>query len=231
LQVFFELIEHLLIYLIEDCAEAIGSKYKGQNVGTFGDISTFSFFGNKTITTGEGGMVLSNDEKLHDKVVRFKGQGLAKNREYWHDVIGYNYRMTNIHAAILYGQFKYYDEIRNKKLDMVERYNLKFKNTSIRIQKTDEDVMHSNWMYGIRFSNEMEKLKVQSALEMKNIETRPMFAPMSYHKHLKDYANVNNESNAKEIYNTSLILPSYPDLSIKDIDLITTIIINTIEKQ
>ena len=78
------------IYIIEDCAEAIGSKYKGQMVGSFGDIAAFSFFGNKTITTGEGGMVVTNDQTLHDRASHFKGQGLAKYREYWHDVIGYN---------------------------------------------------------------------------------------------------------------------------------------------
>ncbi|MEP6756561.1 MAG: DegT/DnrJ/EryC1/StrS family aminotransferase, partial [Chthonomonadales bacterium] len=69
------------LFLIEDCAEAFGTYYKGKHVGSFGEISTFSFFGNKTITTGEGGMVVTNDETLHDRVVHFKGQGLAKHRE------------------------------------------------------------------------------------------------------------------------------------------------------
>jgi perosamine synthetase len=88
------------IFLIEDTAEALGSEYEGRKVGTFGDISTFSFFGNKTITTGEGGMVVTNDKELYEKCVHIKGQGLAKDAEYWHDIIGYNYRMTNICAAI-----------------------------------------------------------------------------------------------------------------------------------
>ncbi|MGZ8094795.1 MAG: DegT/DnrJ/EryC1/StrS family aminotransferase, partial [Methylosarcina sp.] len=83
------------LFLIEDCAEAFGSLYKGRHVGSFGDIATYSFFGNKTITTGEGGMVATNDETLYDRAVHFKGQGLAKHRQYWHDVIGYNYRMSN----------------------------------------------------------------------------------------------------------------------------------------
>ena len=88
------------LFIIEDCAEAFGSLYNGKHVGTFGDISTFSFFGNKTITTGEGGMVVTNNSSLYEKSVHLKGQGLAKNREYYHDIIGYNYRMTNICAAI-----------------------------------------------------------------------------------------------------------------------------------
>jgi perosamine synthetase len=68
----------------------------GKKVGSFGDIAAFSFFGNKTITTGEGGMVLTNDDRLYERAAKLKGQGLAQNREYWHDIIGYNFRMTNI---------------------------------------------------------------------------------------------------------------------------------------
>ncbi|MFN4769307.1 MAG: DegT/DnrJ/EryC1/StrS family aminotransferase, partial [Candidatus Kapaibacterium sp.] len=88
------------LFLVEDCAEAFGTYIGSQHVGTFGDISVFSFYGNKTITTGEGGMVVAADETLFQRAVHLKGQGLAKYREYWHDVVGYNYRMTNICAAI-----------------------------------------------------------------------------------------------------------------------------------
>ena len=87
------------LFIVEDCAEGIGTYYKGKHVGGFGDISTFSFFGNKTITTGEGGMVCTNDNDLRDLAFRLKGQGLAKNQEYFHNIIGYNYRMTNICAC------------------------------------------------------------------------------------------------------------------------------------
>ena len=73
-----------------------GSDIGERHVGNFGHIATYSFFGNKTITTGEGGMVTTDDETLHDRMVHYKGQGLAKHRQYWHDVVGYNYRMTNI---------------------------------------------------------------------------------------------------------------------------------------
>ena len=84
------------LFVIEDCAEAFGSLYNGKHVGSFGDIATFSFFGNKTITTGEGGMVVTNNDSLHDKVVHLKGQGLAKDREYYHDIIGYNLSLIHI---------------------------------------------------------------------------------------------------------------------------------------
>jgi len=98
------------LFVVEDCAEAFGSYFEGQHVGTFGDISTFSFYGNKTITTGEGGMVVTNDETLYARATHLKDQGMAKFRQYWHDVIGYNYRMSNICAGIGRGQMTILDE-------------------------------------------------------------------------------------------------------------------------
>ncbi|WP_170833761.1 DegT/DnrJ/EryC1/StrS family aminotransferase, partial [Vibrio cholerae] len=80
------------LYLIEDCAEAIGTAVNGKKVGTFGDVSTFSFFGNKTITSGEGGMVVSNSDIIIDKCLRLKNQGVVAGKRYWHDLVAYNYR-------------------------------------------------------------------------------------------------------------------------------------------
>lgn len=88
------------LFLIEDCAEAIGSCYQGKHVGTFGDIACFSFFGNKTITCGEGGMVVCNNDELYERAKHLKGQGVVSWKEYWHDISAFNYRMTNIQAAI-----------------------------------------------------------------------------------------------------------------------------------
>ena len=106
------------LFVIEDCAEAIGSEYKGKKVGSFGDVACFSFFGNKTITCGEGGMVLTNSNYLYERLTHLKGQGLAKYREYWHDVIGFNYRMTNIQAAIGLAQFEQIESFIDKKIQI-----------------------------------------------------------------------------------------------------------------
>jgi perosamine synthetase len=110
------------LFLIEDCAEAIGSLYKGRHVGCLGDIATFSFFGNKTLTTGEGGMVVSNDPTLMERSRHFKGQGLAEHREYWHDVVGYNYRMTNLCAALGVAQMERLDAFLRRKRALAESY-------------------------------------------------------------------------------------------------------------
>ena len=103
------------IFLIEDCAEAIGTKVKDMHVGNFSDISTFSFYGNKTITTGEGGMVCTNNEFLAKKIYQLKTQGLASGKEYWHEIIGYNYRMTNLCAALGLAQINKVNKFLEKK--------------------------------------------------------------------------------------------------------------------
>ncbi len=88
------------LYVVEDCAEALGSSRGGKPAGSFGDIGTFSFFGNKTVTTGEGGMVIARDEAIATNLRLTRGQGQDPTRRYWHDRLGFNYRMTNIAAAI-----------------------------------------------------------------------------------------------------------------------------------
>ncbi len=110
------------IFLIEDCAEAFGSKYNNKMAGSFGDIACFSFYGNKTITTGEGGMVVTNDETLWDRAYHLRMHGLAKYRQYWHDVLGFNYRMTNICAAIGLAQLENAKEKIFKKRELAEKY-------------------------------------------------------------------------------------------------------------
>ena len=85
--------------LPEDCAEALGSKFNGIPLGSFGDISTYSFFGNKLITTGEGGMLITRNKELFDYVNLIKNHGMSPHKKYWHEVVGTNARMTNIQAA------------------------------------------------------------------------------------------------------------------------------------
>ena len=110
------------LLMIEDSAEALGSEWKGQKVGTFGDASTFSFFGNKTISTGEGGMILFSDPKVAEKARILRDHGMSKNKRYWHDVVGYNYRLTNIQAAIGVAQMEKFQEILSKKLRIAAFY-------------------------------------------------------------------------------------------------------------
>src|SRR5262249_20227482 len=110
------------IKIVEDCAEALGTTIDGNHVGTFGDIGTFSFFGNKTVTTGEGGMVIADDDALAARLRMTKGQGQSFTRRYWHEVMGFNYRMTNIAAAIGLAQVERLDDILRRKRAIGARY-------------------------------------------------------------------------------------------------------------
>ncbi len=206
------------LFVIEDCAEAFGSKYDSIHVGNFGDISTFSFFGNKTITTGEGGMVSTNNDELHEKARHLKGQGLATNREYWHDIIGYNYRMTNICAAIGVAQLEKSDELIKKKLDIVKRYKTFLKDTPLEFQKDEPNVFNTYWIFSILTNSENERDNLRDYLKKNNIETRPTFFPV--HTMPMYYENEKLPI-AQEIASRGINLPSYPDLTDEQIIYIT----------
>jgi perosamine synthetase len=203
------------LFLIEDCAEAMGTLYKGQHVGTFGDISTFSFFGNKTITTGEGGMVVTNDDTLHDRVMHFKGQGLAKHRQYWHDVVGYNYRMTNICAAIGLAQLEQIDSILKKKKHVAALYKKELAETSLTFHEEVGDVVHSYWMCSILVKDPSDREPLREYLASRGIETRPLFYPV--HTMPMYSLKFQRHPVAENLGWRGINLPSYPSLTEEDI--------------
>jgi len=206
------------LFLIEDCAEAFGSKYKGKYVGGFGDISTFSFFGNKTITTGEGGMVVTNNETLHDRAVHYKGQGLAKHRQYWHDVIGYNYRMTNICAALGLAQLEQADEFIERKKMIASFYRDKLKDTSYEFHKQNEDIEHSYWMCSLLVDKPETRDRMMTFLALNGIETRPIFYPVHT---MPMYAlKYQRHTVAEDIGWRGMNIPSYPSLSEEQLEFI-----------
>jgi perosamine synthetase len=135
--------EHNLL-LVEDCAEAFGTYYKGQHVGTFGDVATFSFFGNKTITTGEGGMVVVKDESVARRAFHLKNQGVSQSREYWHDILAYNYRMTNICAAIGLAQLERAPEILAQKRQIAQWYSEGLEGLPLKVHREQADTTHSS---------------------------------------------------------------------------------------
>lgn len=202
------------IFLIEDCAEATGSYYKGKHAGSFGDIATFSFYGNKTITTGEGGMVITNDETLYDRAVHFKGQGLAQHRQYWHDVVGYNYRMTNICAAIGLAQLENIDQVLIKKKNIAKWYNANLPSNVVFHQEMAETI-HSYWMCSILVENPIDREPLRNLLAEKSIETRPLFYPV--HTMPMYATKYQKHPIAENLGWRGLNLPSYPGLKEEDI--------------
>ncbi len=213
--------EHNL-FLIEDCAEAFGSLYKGRHVGTFGDIGTYSFFGNKTITTGEGGMVITCDDTLHDRMVHFKGQGLAQHREYWHDVIGFNYRMTNICAAIGVAQLEQADSFLAKKRMIADWYRRELQDAPVAFQDELEHVRHSYWMVSILVEDAVDRDSLRLALRQAGIETRPLFYPV--HSMPMYAAAFQRHPIAESLGWRGINLPSYPGLNESAVREICTVI-------
>lgn len=217
------------LFVIEDCAEAIGSKYNGKNVGSFGDISTFSFFGNKTITCGEGGMVLTNNATLYDRVMRLKGQGLAKYREYWHDILGFNYRMTNVAAAVGLAQLEQVEIFLKKKREIAENYQIQLKDLPVVCHKEiGECVTHSYWMCSILVASDSIRDLLRDYLKENNIETRPAFYPVHtmpfYSKWFGRYPVAENLSSK------GINLPSYPGLKKEDVQEICGVIMSFYKK-
>ena len=206
------------LFVIEDCAESFGSKYKGKYVGTFGHISTFSFFGNKTITTGEGGMVVTNDQTLYQRCVHFKGQGLAEHRQYWHDVIGFNYRMTNICAAIGLAQLEQADSFIAKKRQIADWYKCGLKDLPLVVHQEAADCLHTYWMVNIVLNDESLRDPSRDHLANVGIETRPMFYPV--HTMPMYSQKFQRHSVAEDLGWRGINLPSWPGLSEVDIKLI-----------
>ena len=207
------------LFIVEDCAESLGSLYKGKHTGTFGDIATFSFYGNKTITTGEGGMVVTNDETLYDRCVHFKGQGLAKHRQYWHDVVGYNYRMTNICAAIGLAQLEQIDQFLLQKQQIATWYREGFAGTDLVFHDPIGDVYHSYWMCSILVSTARDRDSLRQHLTTHGIDTRPLFYPVhTMPMYSQKFARFKT---AENLGWRGINLPSYPALTQGDVKMVT----------
>ena len=215
------------LFLIEDCAEAFGSIYKGRHVGTFGDVATYSFFGNKTITTGEGGMVVTDDETLYDRIVHFKGQGLAKHRQYWHDVIGYNYRMTNICAALGLAQLEQADLFLKQKRQLASWYREFLQDMPVVLHEEVGDVVHSFWMCSILVDDPAQRDPLRDALAVHGIETRPLFYPVHT---MPMYAHkFQRHTVAENLGWRGINLPSWPGLEKDKVEFICSRIRDFIE--
>ena len=170
------------LFVIEDTAEAIGARYRGRLTGSFGAISTFSFFGNKILTTGEGGMVSTADESLARRMALLRGQGMDPERRYWFPVIGYNYRMTNLCAAIGLAQLERIDEHLSARRRVAEWYSHHLAGLGDRLSLPVEEpwARHAYWMYTVILKDSLpvERDDVMAGLLAEGIETRPVFYPM-----------------------------------------------------
>ncbi|MCC5832366.1 MAG: DegT/DnrJ/EryC1/StrS family aminotransferase [Chlamydiales bacterium] len=210
--------QHNLL-IIEDCAEAFGTFYRGKHVGNFGDIATFSFFGNKTISCGEGGMVVTNSAEIDEKVRCLKGQELAKGKEYFHDILGYNYRLTNVQAAIGLGQMKQAEAILQAKRRIADHYRERL---PLSYQKDKEGMINSYWMCSFLAEDVQQKNEIRRYLREHGVETRPFFTPI----HLMPYysGREGDYPVAEALAEAGFSLPSWPGLTKEQLDSICSLV-------
>ena len=200
--------DHNKLFLIEDSAEALGSFQGGKHIGTTADVCTFSFFGNKTITTGEGGAVGSRDPDIVAIASRLKNQGLVQQGGYEHDIVGYNYRMTNIQAAIGVAQLAEVNKILNLKCKIADRYRrdlidfAEFQDCSTQ--------QCSNWINTIKLGSIERTQVLHKALERNNIEVRPGFSQVDK---MPMYKSEPLLPRTQELADRLLCLPSHPSLT------------------
>jgi perosamine synthetase len=206
------------LFLIEDCAEAIGTTWKGRAAGTLGDVATFSFFGNKTITTGEGGMLVTADRTLFERARRFKGQGLAEHREYWHDIVGYNYRMTNLCAAIGVAQLERLDAILARKRRIARLYAEGLCGLPVSLHPDCADGLHSYWMATVLVDDPAQRDPIRRRLASQGIETRPTFHPL--HTMPMYSQRYQRHPVAEDVACRGINLPSFPTLGDDEIALV-----------
>jgi perosamine synthetase len=199
------------IRLVEDCAEAFGTYYKGVHVGNFGDVATFSFFGNKTITTGEGGMVVARDEAVFERARHLKNQGVSASREYWHEGLAYNYRMTNLCAAIGLAQLEQAAEILERKRRIAQWYREGLQGLPLALHDEAGHTTHSYWMCSVALDAAADRDPLRAHLKAAGVETRPAFYPAHTMPHCAPQAP-GSFPVAESLSARAMNLPSYPGL-------------------
>ena len=222
------------ILIIEDAAEVLGLKYKNKKCGSFGDISTFSFYANKQITTGEGGMISVNSKSLHQKCQSLKNLCFGKVDRFNHHDIGWNYRMTNMQAALGLSQLENIKKIVKKKMLIGKIYynNLKFNKNIKILPPSNAYSKNIYWVVGILIKNKKIKASILAKRLLKmGIQTRPFFWPMHKQSIFKKMKLFKKEKfpNSTYLSRYGLYLPSYFSLKENDIKKITRIV-NTILK-
>ena len=204
------------LYLIEDAAEAHGAFCFDERVGSLGDINCFSFYGNKILTTGEGGMVTTNSDDLAYLVKQYRDQGTHQDRRYWHPVIGYNYRMTNLSAAVGLAQLERIDEIVEKKEVILQKYKKSLVGAPLKFQVSQPWAKPVNWLTSVVLTSSapISASRLMVLLSEMEIETRPFFIPMH---ELPPYLSKESFPVAEELSKNGLNLPSA--ISLKDSDI------------
>jgi perosamine synthetase len=211
------------MWIVEDAAEAHGAVYKGVRAGGQGNLATFSFYGNKIITTGEGGMVVTNDHHLDAVMRTYRGQGMDPNRRYWHDVVGYNYRMANVPAAIGLAQLERFEQHAAMREEVAEAYRF-YMPYEFKFQEVLPNTRSSNWMVTVLVPKGVNRDEVMRRMANDGVETRPVFVPMT---DLPPYRSVTPPV-SRDVASRGINLPTYASLLSADVQRVVQTLVKAL---
>lgn len=210
--------------VIEDCAESHGATQNGKMTGSFGAVGCFSFYANKILTTGEGGMVVTNDDTLAAKLRSYRNLGFQEPR-FLHSIAGFNFRMTGYQAALGYSQFSRINETLANKIKIANWYkDLLITSKYLSLQGTVSETVNVYWMFGILLSNNspVSRDDLISKLKVAGIETRTFFCPMDMQPVLREKFSMEPCSNAKILWDQGLYLPSSSTLTFDEVSYVAS---------
>lgn len=219
------------IHVIEDAAEVQGQHYKNKPCGSFGDISIFSFYSNKQITTGEGGMCLTNNKALYDKMLQMRNLSFGKINRFKHTSIGYNYRLSSIQCALGIKQLDDLGEIIEKRKNIGNQYINFLKSCDELIMPLQQNKYSQNifWVFPIKLSQKInikKTKKLRIYLSQNKIQTRDLFYPLPLQPILKKKYNVECYKNSLESFKRGFYIPNSLNLKKNDIEYISKKILN-----
>jgi perosamine synthetase len=221
--------KELGILLIEDCAESFGAEFEGSKVGTFGDAATFSFFPNKLLTSGEGGLVLAKSKEVLEKVRLLRGQGMSTSHRYVFELPGYNFRITGLQAAVLLGQLRRLSELWAAR-ENSEKQMLSLLENYAAVPLGGYTFVRSPWIFSAVLDTVREgvNLEVAEQLALRGIETRPVFWPLGRMKAFSNYRTV-SDTISQKIAERAISLPSGPHVSDENAKEIVEVIKSVID--
>jgi perosamine synthetase len=225
------------IVVIEDCAQAHGAKFEGKTVGSIGDLGTFSFYGNKLITTGEGGAIVSRHEEYNERIMMLRDHAMDPDRRYWHTEVGYNFRMTNLQAALGVAQLIRFQELREAKKRLYNWYERHLESVSglLSLNPNSGSGTAEIWVINLVL-NRAAKTSTQAiaaALAELSIDTRPYFNPIHHMPPYKQFRSHNAEGGERlrqteSLAERGLTLPSSTKVTSEQVERICNVIIKTL---
>lgn len=214
------------IVLIEDAAEAIGSQYHGRRAGSIGAFGAFSFHGTKTLTTGEGGMFVTSDAALYNRVLTLSNHGRARGqtKQFWPDEVGYKYKMSNVQAAIGLAQIERVEELVARKRAILQGYKSRLsRHQGISLNPEASGTVNGAWMPTVVFDSQLgiSREMLQEAFRKENIDARVFFYPLSS---TPSFTPVRDNKVAWDIPERAINLPSFHDITDQEIDRVAGVI-------